>query len=218
MSDLSDKIHEKLLSLYDENAPDVIDPKDAKGLGDLPGLENFQAHYLAETIKALRRVYRRHSGSPPYKDPMDALNRTNEDCTKALVPVCIRALADGVQIGQGKSAPVKKANFFRKIDEIFAVKGFREESETFCLTVAADYEATERIERYLNGAVGSLASASGYQAASGANLNKVWDLWAIAVTSATMGLYAAGHALGKEWAEEEVLNGILTATEKGEEQ
>jgi hypothetical protein len=146
----------------------------------------------------------------------------------ALLPVAMAAFADGVQIGQGKSSPVRKFKFFKKVDGLFEDESFRTDSEIFAVSIGAEYSAMERIEHYLRYCASWIAGASGFgtmdqetfdkmnDGSPGSTMSRVWDVWLIAAQSVTAGLYAAGVKVGEEWAESDQLAGILAATEEAE--
>lgn len=219
MSDLSDQLNAALESVghKDDEKGTFVNTDDAEWIKEVPGYAGF-AHYNARTVvKLLRRVYRKDAGRAAPDTPQEALDRTTDLCTKSLVPLVSSAFADGVQIGHGVSHPVKKFDFFKKIDEVFEHEGFREESELFQVSISMDYDASEVIERYFKAAVTMVAAASGFMAITEKQgFNRVWDLWALSTNSASTGMFLAGVFVGKQWKEKDTLAGILSATEKDE--
>lgn len=216
MSDLSDQIRASLRRISDRNPGTLVDTDEAPGISDLPALKEMQRFYTQETIKTLRKIYRKHAGTEKFESANDALERTRRDCVEGLLPICASAFADGVQIGQGTLPVVKKFHFFKKIEQIFGHDGFREESELYRMTLMDDEDTVAFFKEYLYSGVNTIAMASGFTSATGANLARIWDLWGITLNSVAVGLYASGNELGNVWRENDVLNGIMSATEAKE--
>jgi hypothetical protein len=133
------------------------------------------------------------------------------------VPIAVMALADGVQMGRKSSSCYKKYKVMNKLDEIFEASGFREESSLWCLNVLADGDTTSFVSEYITSTVRAMGVASGYTAQESPEaINKIWDLWSLAMKSVTVGLYAAGNHLGTRWEQQEILDGILSVSEESD--
>lgn len=218
MSDLSEELDTALNGLGAKEKGQWVNIEDETFRKEIPGFDGFQRHNAKSVVNALRRVYRRQAGSALPETPQEAIDKTEEMCTNALVPVCRAAFADGVQVGQGISHAVKKFSFFKKLDRVFENDGFRSESEVFEMTIQMDYETSEAIERYFRAAATMVAGASGFMAITEKQtLNRVWDLWALSCSSAATGLYMAGIIVGQQWRERDTLAGIAAVTEKGDD-
>lgn len=217
MSDLSEQIDTALENIGNKDTDPwtMVQNKKDSDWKDLPGFDGFQSHNAMEVVKVLRRIYRREAGRSLPTTPQEALDRTEDLCTKKLGEICYAAFADGVQVGHGISSPVKKYSFFKKLDKVFDHEGFRSESDLFQITVRMDFEASEAIDRYFKAAVLMIAGSSGFMSITDQHtLNRVWDLWALASNSASTGLFVAGVMVGKQWREKDTLSGILAATEE----
>ena len=219
MSALSEQLNYTLDHLHRTNDQDTVvkDTDNIPGVTDIPEYKAHTAYFTKQAILMVRRIYRRFGGSEAFKDAQDALDRTEEPCMKVLLPLVMQAFADGIQLGQGISVPVKKHRFRKQLDQVFTDEGFRAESEIFCIQIMEDFETKEIIERYLRNAIGSMAAITAFKNAKPERLQKVWDLWELASNSAAVGMFSSGHAIGKQWAEKDALTGIVRATESADE-
>jgi hypothetical protein len=224
MSELTDQIEKALAKLSEMNPGEVVDATDIKGVTDQDTMPGFQEYISKESMKTMRRLYRRFAGSPEFESSQEALDKTEDACIKEFSKLCASSLADGILVGQGKIGPVRKAAFFKKTGEVFDKEGFRSESNLFVLSAQDEFDFNEAIERYFRMSITVMASSTGFAGPTltmisglGQTHHKVWDLWLLAANSTCVGLYASGLIIGKEWAEQDVLAGIMSATAAVEE-
>lgn len=220
MSDLSEKIENALKALAEEtdSADKVVSIQEQSCLHAIDGFNGIQQHYANEIMTKIRVAYRKHAGEKPFDSPEEALNRIGTSMLRLAVPLLLTAVADGMQIGQGESYVVKKYSFMKKMSDIHDSKSFKQESQLMVVSFMSDYETVEFIEKYVKGSVEFMATKSGFMHAPSELAMKVWDLWNMSLQSSAVGLLAAGHRIGTQYAEDKVLDGILSATESRGEQ
>ncbi len=183
------------------------------GVEELPGFTGSKEHNDREIAKILGRCFRKNAGSADFESPIEAYNRTVDRVVHGAVPLAWQSLADGVQMGQRQSFAFKKYNMFNKLDEAFDAEGWRSESALIALPFEADQDSQRWMVNYLEQTCLSLGTASGY--ANGMHhLRKIWDVWALSLSSVCIAMYVLGNQLGERWAEETVLNGIISASEE----
>ena len=216
MSELSEQIESAVNAIQaeDGNTETVVDISKSSIMQHMPEFDAAKTYHYEQVMCAVRRVYRKHAGAEPFASPEDAIERTKGDFMAQMTPLAVSALADGVQMGQQTSFAFRKYRMLKKLNEIFSAPGFREESGIFGLTVSADYDSLALVERHIQGSLHHLSHSTGFLRMSGTDINKIYDLWAMGMTSVNIAMYATGNKLGQMWREADDLAGILAATEK----
>jgi hypothetical protein len=81
------------------------------------------------------------------------------------------------------------------------------------LGFAEDTEVLRFFTQFLVGGLEHLSHITGF-AHRQVDPGKVWDVWMLIGTACICSSYLAGHNVGKEWKERDVLSGIEIATQE----
>lgn len=216
MSELSDQIHEVIMAAHKEHGiegePDIRIERTA--IPDTPGFSAMKTHYDLHMGASLRRVYRQYAGGTAFANPEDAYEKTVDDVLMVIQPAAFAALADGIQMGQASTYTYKKYRMFKRLDEVFGVAKWREDSAISALQFEMDEDTVRHVQMMIKSSSHHLSHSSGYAHGGLHDLNKIWDLWHMASGSVIMTLYFSGYRLGQKWKQETELQGILNATDE----
>lgn len=208
-----------------ERASTEVNP-DSSGTGIVPTAITEESDTLAPGFFAmreyndgrvkvmLRRGYRHFAGAPLPDDSIETLEVTKEELGTLITSVVIEAFCDGVQVGQASSHQVKMALFYENLNDLFTNEHFRNDTLVMALEFAEDTEVRGFFADYVMGAVRALARATGFAPNTGIS-HKIWDLWLLCGTSLVTSGYIAGYQLGGIWKERDVLSGLETEMEEG---
>lgn len=214
MSDLSDQVRQMLeFNVGEAERGSGIKELEFTGETAPPALMESQDYYRKHGAQLIRRVYLRHNGCSIPESYEDAYEKFHSDCLEAIGSVGLKALADGVQMGQGKSSTVKRLRFFKKLNNAFEADKFHDESRLLSLQFSDDFDTMHAVTSYVDDA-SKIISVSCGLTQPGAPSEKIWDLWVLTASSIGMSMYLAGYELGKKWSEDDVLKGIVAATEQ----
>ena len=223
MSDLSDKLGEALQKRTSQAIEELGDGDPgavAVNVHEVPDLatqEGFTAmihYYNEESLRKIRLAYRERAGAKAFPDAGEAVDYAVNRLMQDMVPLPLCALADGIQLaGDQPSFAVKKYRLMDKMDDIYNSKAFIKDSELIAMTYLDDHDSKELVESLLRDSVYHIGILCGYPSMTGKDLDRIWDLMALAVRSATTSMWLAGKEMGKEITETDTLAGIMAATE-----
>lgn len=226
MSQLSERILATIERMEEGHGDqDLVDPEEA----GIPYFNEMLEFHSEQTMRNMRQAYRRMAGSAPYTSAADAEDRVRPIMLEKMLPVVAAAFADGVQLGQEKSAAYRKYKMYGQLEEIFYADIFREESEMYAVNVLTDEDTCEALRRYMDKTTHQFMHGTGFLTIHGPELdepdhpdmirvtNKIWDIWYLSMRSNLIGAYHVGYAMGQRQAEDDVLSGILAASEDGQD-
>jgi len=232
MSKISEELHEAIMSRVGSSDSDKAEfvPVGKDGTLEEDNLKGV--HMIKETVdhhndqitRCIRRTYRKFAGGAPFESPTDARDRTEVFLLPDLVGTSLNALADGIQMGRKDSKVYKKYKTLRRLHLLLEAPGFREASDVLVMGYQTDPDCVEVIKNYIGSSFYWLGMASGYAADTDSpirphDVNKVWDLWSLAMRSVVIGMYLTGYYLGEQQKEaeertrlEETFNQIVSST------
>jgi len=217
MSDLSDEIESVFNTLASKDGVEVVDARNCGELG-APHIDSMVEYHSKTATRAIRKAYRKNAGGKPFESTYTAALASLEMMPQYLLPVIIGALADGVQMGQQKTFAFRKFKLFNQLNKAFSSDAFRSESDMIGLTVMADQDAKDRLEMFLKITFFNMGKLTGYaNGTSQEEINKIWDVWFLTTKSLTVAAYESGYKLGGQWREKEILEGIISASQGGQE-
>lgn len=174
-----------------------------------PGAKAFSKlshRQLTGVLKTARLFF---AGSTTWKTGMEAMEATSNHLQSKLVPKLIELMGLGIYVG--KENVSEDENFER----IFDNKDVQVHAAMEGLKVAMDEEARKAVIDFLGGQVAGAMMAMGWEDVPAHETSHVWDVWYAALAGGSATIYQAGYQLGCKWREEEILNGIFEATERG---
>lgn len=215
MSEFSEEIRTTVEKINHSVGGEEFIEVNESGIADrTTGFKSARQYFDVEALKVIRRIYRRSAGRR-WETGRKAMDETEPDCVPALAAVLGHAFCAALLVGQGLSHAVKKHAFMGTIDEVFENESFKAETELMYMnTVLEDPDVAQVMRDYLRITASHVASAGGFLIANERNTIRVWDVWNLGSQSAVMGMYICGYEIGKRWSEQDVLQGILSATEE----
>lgn len=195
-----------------KNAPTLLMQSLAKGSLDevIPGFALVH-QWSTEKVKLIIKAGRFScNGSGPWADAHQALLVTSQAMWRDMGPFLVHATASGFCIGYYRTFPGNEDNDW---DELMIDPVWSKKVGESANAITVDYDAIEAITKDFQNAVTHFSMAMGFPDAKGRATVHVWDLWSNALNTAAVKFFIAGERLGRKWAEEEILEGILTATD-----
>lgn len=178
-----------------------------------PGFREMREYYTQRITAYTRRGYRHFAGSDMPDDADRCIELTGEVMLDPIMTMLFEAFCDGVQVGQ-RVHLVAMADEFDRWEPLFFDDDFREQSHLMAAGFSDDRDVAEYFMNYLADGLGSLIHATGY-AHSDAHHNKVWDIWVMLSTATISASYVAGHRMGDQWREREMITDLEIALEGG---
>jgi len=179
----------------------------------IPGEIEFVG-VLRSNIKTMLSRSRMHfAGSDPWPDGDEAL-RATADHMKANIYACLcNSLACGIVVGKNKEYQKKESEEYYELFGKDLV--FRLSCAAQTAGITSDEEMMLSLRDALESSVQGVGQMMSFKEKTGIATLHIWDLWNAALGSSCLTLYTIGFELGVKWSEEEILNGILEASEEG---
>jgi len=115
----------------------------------------------------------------------------------------------GYGIFVGRSNLDKGENF----DKLFNDKAVETAASIEAMRLAMDRECRHHLMEFIGRQMAGAVRALGFENAQAHETSHVWDVWFAALAGGSATIYRAGYQLGCKWREEDILQGIVKATE-----
>lgn len=218
LSDLIDEAKEEEGASENDGTGFSIDA-DATGFEKYIGFNERRAYSMWQVARGIRRVVRLHGGQE-WSNIQAAMDAVKDECMSEQLPVAIMALADGVLLGRKPIPVIRKYQVLGKMKDLFLIAGFRAEAELMAFELSGDYDLVQGLKKYITTSVYATGASCG-AVTNGPSLvapEEIFDVWMIAMSSVVIALYVTGVKLGQVQEENELLEGILAASESTEEE
>jgi len=198
MSDLSEQLQEALTG--EKSVEDVI----RKHREELPAQEEYSrvSHDLAKTL--IRSARYHFAGAAEWATGQDAVETTAEYLEADLLTYAVKALASGITVIKSEHTDY---------DGIFDDMDVTIRSGLEAIRIATDYDSMRVVRDFLAQTTIAFAHMTGFRQAEGKETKHVWDVWYGVLGSCAMQMYQTGITLAQKWREQEVLEGIVRATQ-----
>lgn len=174
----------------------------------IPGYEAYGKYshgYLTKVLKAARQYF---AGAPAWDTGSAAIEATMRHMHGKLCARMVELLGYGIHVGRKDYGADTDFNKLFNEDKQFKLAASFEG-----LAVAIDEEAKNKVAEFLGAQLAGAYKATGFDKAPPHETCHVWDVWYAALAGGSASIYKAGYKLGKKWREEEILNGIMEATQ-----
>lgn len=225
MSELSDQVAHALNHLIEhdklavkDGVGSTFDPQNT-GFSEMIGFDERRGYGSWQVARSIRRVLRLHGGKE-WGTLQEAMDSVKGDLLTELVPVAVLTLADGVLMGRKPIPVIKKYITMHQLDHLFTSAGFRTESDLLAFSLSGDTDLMDGLRRYILTNVYASGAACGATSEEDSLVepNEIFDLWMLGGISIVLSLYVAGLKLGKVQEENELLEGILAASDANTEE
>jgi hypothetical protein len=205
MSKKSDDYKQEVERLTELGPGFAISALTGRNSDAFPGLKPYMDHQKQVVIPTMIRSAKRHyNGAEPWENGMVAIEETTKHMDGDLRVLQMKHFCAGVEAG----AADRGVNF----EKLVTSKEFEAKVLMRCIMLSGDMDLISEINNNLAGAVAAVARGINFMQTEGRETQHVWDIWNTALGSCVIAMYTVGVGLGRKWAEEEVLEGILQAT------
>ena len=194
--------------LEDTNVENIQEAmRHVKERADTPGADAFGNLSHRELTAVLRSARMYFAGSTPWSTGMEAVEATSNHMQNKLCAKMMEMLGYGIYVGRQNLD--RSENF----EKLFTDRGVEIAANLEAMRVALDQEARSHLMEFMGKQVAGAVRAMGFHEVQPHQTHHVWDVWFAALAGGSATVYRAGYQLGSKWREEEVLNGILEATQ-----
>lgn len=187
--------------------------KEVEARRSVPGAEaygKFSHAYLTSALKAGKLFF---AGAPAWETGADAIEATMRHLHGKVLARLVELLGFGIHVGRKDMGDDADYNHLFNKD-----KQFKLEAGFEGLRIAIDEEAKNTLAEFLGSQLAGAYKATGFDKCPPHETCHVWDVWYAALAGGSATIYKAGYNLGRKWREEEILNGIFEATERGSDE
>lgn len=180
-----------------------------------PGMEGFKRMNHAEIAQLLRRGKFHYSGATPWSAGEQAIIDTAIYLHGPMCKFLVNCLATGFLIGNSKIMPqFENTDWDQQIDQ-------KDDNLVSYLTdttemIMLDEDTVRYLADRLADATHHFAGVMGYFQHTDKETLHIWDVWTASLGACAMSMFINGQEVGEKWQQEQILEGILSASQAEE--
>lgn len=177
---------------------------------DYPGFIEFAKWNKRQVKSMIRTAQYNWNGAEPWDTSVEAMMDTSGWLSKPMASHLAKVTGAGLDVGYTVADP-RFADY--NFDDVFTTAEWEARNTESQQRIVLDLDAMNVILEQLTDATAHFAHVSGFPTATGEATKRIWRVWENAVGSCSIKLYISGIEAGKKWKEDEILEGILKASE-----
>jgi hypothetical protein len=174
------------------------------------GRDEFKERSKKEITTILRGAKFRFAGGTPWGDGSKAILDTGTYMSRRIEDFVIRCTAEGMMIGFNRDD--LKEVCAHKWDQVY--QDYQDRIDIYAMNIRLDNDAMTLLVENIGNALNTFDNLIGFSEMTGKETLHVWDLWRQVLGACSLAMFVCGQRVGEKWREEEVLEGILSATER----
>lgn len=218
MSELSETLEATIKRREESNEAFKLARLEQQGkmLEIYPGFDHFAKWARWKINVIIRKGKAYYGGADPWPDGTEAVMQTAAKLETNIYLMLIEAISAGATIGMNRAEHPDQnwAGMFKydQDDSLFWSQKVSERSAE----IADDWDTMCVLRAQLTQCIGSYAGRAGVASWTGKDTLRVWDAWDHTLAATTTKLFLTGIEMGERWRDEEILEGIVKATESPE--